>query len=1180
MIWIVSVLIGVMCVAAPVGAEQDGAFRVELRGEWLYVDGEPFLVKGVGYSPSRPGQLPWIHPVSLEAMASDFAKIREAGFNTLRTWAPFSPEQLALAKRYGLWVLQGIWVDPRGNYLSEAFQTLTLETIRREVSRVKDSDNVLAVLVGNELLPERVYLAGFSRTDALLQSTYQAAKQTDARRLVSYANWPQLSGLDPSFWDLIGFNLYPYEPASVSHSLGFRGYIEYLKRTVAQHKPLIITELGLSVSPKPGRPGYGGYTVEEQAREVVKLWDEAFQAGAQGGCVFEWNDEWWKQSDYTGDERTHDENDPEEWFGITAFESADQVEPTPRPLYHALKAYNQAILISPVSDEAYGDRAPVSVYAMEAVAAVRVRVGGSTWRAAAQVSPHWWKAQVPLPSARAPKQVRVTMEARDKRGKVLIQQERLIWAGLSTPSAKLTIQTDRDHYEVDSQLVPLQFVIRVTDPRGEPVPNQVVHFSIAEPQEKTDRKQAERTDEQGMIQGTYLLREPGLITLAAGTAPDRYRTTRRVGLERSLTVEKRASPPPEAMVPHQPSPWERLASSVIHDALSHVHPVFQLADPGTETVVDYARYGRFHGVGTPQYRYEVVDRDGLAAAVGEGIYPNDQSLLRDPAYRKALEDNRLDGRVWDFTYHDDVQLGFFKWAGTLEESPGVRQFFTAMTLERAGLLQAAVKAYYAVLVHFPDAVGWTEFQTPWYVGIVARDKIEAILRQHPEVGLRLDGAKVFVERGFDNEVDNDVVIPYPGQLVRVPPEAVNPPSQDLSQVAVARDVGKGRVRLRQYANRHWQLLVDGKPWVIRGITYSPSAVGESPDEGTLKDWMKADRNTNGILDVFETFVDANGNNRQDPDEPTVGDFTFLKDLGVNTIRLYHHASNKALLRQLYEQNGIMVLMGDLVGMYTVGSGAKWEEGTDYLNPEQRKRMTDSIKQMVREFKNEPYVLMWVLGNENNYGGVHGIIGGMGNAAQHPKEFYQFLNQLAEWIHREDPNHPVAIANGEWLYLDLIAREAPAIDVFGANLYRGAHGFGRSFFEAIQQWLNKPVFISEFGCPAYQAKKSPEVGELGQTLYHFGNWVDLEDNMAGRGVGNAIGGVVFEWTDEWWKAGQPPRFSPTVHETTPNWSAPFPDGKNYEEWFGLASQGDGSVSPSLRQLRTTYSLYQQLWKSQE
>ena len=33
--------------------------RVDVRGEWLYVDGEPFLVKGVGYSPARPGQLPW-----------------------------------------------------------------------------------------------------------------------------------------------------------------------------------------------------------------------------------------------------------------------------------------------------------------------------------------------------------------------------------------------------------------------------------------------------------------------------------------------------------------------------------------------------------------------------------------------------------------------------------------------------------------------------------------------------------------------------------------------------------------------------------------------------------------------------------------------------------------------------------------------------------------------------------------------------------------------------------------------------------------------------------------------------------------------------------------------------------------------------------------------------------------
>jgi len=95
---------------------------------------------------------------------------------------------------------------------------------------------------------------------------------------------------------------------------------------------------------------------------------------------------------------------------------------------------------------------------------------------------------------------------------------------------------------------------------------------------------------------------------------------------------------------------------------------------------------------------------------------------------------------------------------------------------------------------------------------------------------------------------------------------------------------------------------------------------------------------------------------------------------------------------------------------------------------------------------------------------------------------------------------------------------------------------------------------------------------------MGNWVDLEDNAAGRGSGNAIGGVVFAWVDEWWKAGQPPRFLPKVHETIPNWSGPFAGGKNYEEWYGVASQGDGSLSPYLRQLRSAYFLYEKMWNA--
>ena len=148
------------------------------------------------------------------------------------------------------------------------------------------------------------------------------------------------------------------------------------------------------------------------------------------------------------------------------------------------------------------------------------------------------------------------------------------------------------------------------------------------------------------------------------------------------------------------------------------------------------------------------------------------------------------------------------------------------------------------------------------------------------------------------------------------------------------------------------------------------------------------------------------------------------------------------------------------------------------------------------------------------------------------------------------------------------------------MYRGWHGFGRTFFEEVRRWLDKPVIVTEFGCPAYQTGKSREIAERDQALYHFGSWVDLADNMAGRGVGNVIGGVAFEWSDEWWKAGQPPRFSPQLQETHPNWAGPFPGGWNFEEWYGLVSQGDGSASPYLRQLRVSYRLYQQLWRNNQ
>ncbi len=90
---------------------------------------------------------------------------------------------------------------------------------------------------------------------------------------------------------------------------------------------------------------------------------------------------------------------------------------------------------------------------------------------------------------------------------------------------------------------------------------------------------------------------------------------------------------------------------------------------------------------------------------------------------------------------------------------------------------------------------------------------------------------------------------------------------------------------------------------------------------------------------------------------------------------------------------------------------------------------------------------------------------------------------------------------------------------------------------------------------------------------MGSWEDIQDNLAfSGGQGNALGAVIFEWLDEWWKA-----YEPAIHDTKGLWAGPFPDGYMHEEWLGVAGQGDGKESPFLRQLRKAYYIYQRKWR---
>jgi beta-glucuronidase len=374
------------------------------------------------------------------------------------------------------------------------------------------------------------------------------------------------------------------------------------------------------------------------------------------------------------------------------------------------------------------------------------------------------------------------------------------------------------------------------------------------------------------------------------------------------------------------------------------------------------------------------------------------------------------------------------------------------------------------------------------------------------------------------------------------------------------------VRVRREEDGHWRLLVDGKPFFIRGMDYRVTKIGESPDEGTLRDWAHYDEDGNGRNDAaHDAWVDADGDGEKGEGEEAVGDFALMRQMGVNAIRWYvndfhDQRPNKPLLRELYLQHGIRVAVGNKFGAYTIDSGARWEDGTDYRDPAQRGRLLESVRRMVLEHKDEPYTLLWLLGNENNLRFTNT------NAERHPEAYATLVNEAARLIHELDGRHPVALVNGDTRLLNYYRKHAPDVDIFGVNAYRGAKGFGSLWVE-VRKNYDRPVLLTEYG-----GSYANGLDEQSQAAYHRGCWLDIEANAAGRGAGNAVGGFAFEWMDEWWKAGKPWEHAEkdTVGKQgtgTTSWT---------QEYCGILTQGDGRHSPFLRKPRAAYAMYRRMW----
>ena len=161
-------------------------------------------------------------------------------------------------------------------------------------------------------------------------------------------------------------------------------------------------------------------------------------------------------------------------------------------------------------------------------------------------------------------------------------------------------------------------------------------------------------------------------------------------------------------------------------------------------------------------------------------------------------------------------------------------------------------------------------------------------------------------------------------------------------------------------------------------------------------------------------------------------------------------------------------------------------------------MLESVREMVESEKDEPYLLLWVLGNENNYGNGN-------NCRKFPEAYYSLVNGAARLIKSLDANHPVALVNGDLTFIETAATLCPDVDILGVNAYHGRHGLGDSFWRDTHELWKKPVMIYEFGAPSYDQYRSEAEGEKEQAEFLRNNWDDIEWNLAGGpGQGNALG----------------------------------------------------------------------------
>jgi glycosyltransferase involved in cell wall biosynthesis len=258
--------------------------KIRLDGKFFALGSERFVMRGVTYGTFRSRDDGALFP-ERDAVKRDFALMREAGFNVVRTYTIPPDDVVDLAADWGLHLLPGVFY-PDWRYLvgqsrreQRRIAVAARDATRVAARRFADVDHVLGLTLGNEIPADVIRWVGAARVASVLDELVDAVHTEDQHQLVTYANYPTAEYLPLESLDFLTFNVFLEQRADL------RRYLTRLHH-LAGDRPLVLGEVGLDA-------GTDDASEERQAAVLDWQLETATERGLAGTCVFSWTDDWW-----------------------------------------------------------------------------------------------------------------------------------------------------------------------------------------------------------------------------------------------------------------------------------------------------------------------------------------------------------------------------------------------------------------------------------------------------------------------------------------------------------------------------------------------------------------------------------------------------------------------------------------------------------------------------------------------------------------------------------------------------------------------------------------------------------------------------------------------------------------------------------------------------------------------